>query len=288
MKIEKISENQIKCTLNKSDLASRQIKAGELAYGTEKAKLLFRDMMQQAAVEFGFHAEDLPLMIEAIPVSGDSIILIITKVEDPEELDTRFSNFTPDTSLNVDDGDLMEEEYLENMEYLEDENDDDSETNTMSLIDIFKEVKDRLENLSAGRDFIPLSEMIDAAKQSKQSKENHENSVEKETRLVHIYSFDNLNILLKLSKCIADIYHGTNSLYKSKENRYYLILDKSSHSLPEFMAICSMISEFGTAENAAPVNEAYYKEHFEKVISKNALQKLHLINTGGCNNGTDI
>ena len=34
-------------------------------------------------------------MIEAIPITADSIVLIITKVEDPEELDTRFSRFTP-------------------------------------------------------------------------------------------------------------------------------------------------------------------------------------------------
>ena len=39
----------------------------------------------------GFEADNIPLMIEAIPVSADSIILIISKVEDPEELDTRFS-----------------------------------------------------------------------------------------------------------------------------------------------------------------------------------------------------
>ena len=49
-------------------------------------------MMQQAAFEFGFEADDIPLMIEAIPASSDSIVLIITKVEDPEELDTRFPN----------------------------------------------------------------------------------------------------------------------------------------------------------------------------------------------------
>ena len=57
----------------------------------KKAKLLFRDMMQQAAYEFGFEANDIPLMIEAIPISSDSVILIVTKVEDPEELDTRFA-----------------------------------------------------------------------------------------------------------------------------------------------------------------------------------------------------
>ena len=64
MKIEKINDNQIRCTLTKEDLLSREIKLSELAYGTEKAKSLFRDMMQQAAYEFGFEANDIPLMIE--------------------------------------------------------------------------------------------------------------------------------------------------------------------------------------------------------------------------------
>lgn len=95
MKIEKVNDNQIRCTLTKEDLASREIKLSELAYGTEKAKSLFRDMMQQANFEFGFEAEDIPLMIEAIPLNADCIVLIITKVEDPEELDTRFSRFSP-------------------------------------------------------------------------------------------------------------------------------------------------------------------------------------------------
>ena len=63
MKIEKVNENQIRCTLTREDLASRELKISELAYGTEKAKTLFRDMMKQANCEFGFEAEDIPLMI---------------------------------------------------------------------------------------------------------------------------------------------------------------------------------------------------------------------------------
>ena len=94
MKIEKVNENQIRCTLSKQDLADRQIKLSELAYGSEKAKGLFRDMIEQANYEFGFEADDIPLMIEAIPLSGENIILQITKVEYPEELDTRFSKFS--------------------------------------------------------------------------------------------------------------------------------------------------------------------------------------------------
>ena len=105
MRIEKVSDNQIRCTLTREDLAERQIRLSELAYGTEKAKLLFRDMMQQAAYEFGFEADDIPLMIEAIPLSADTIILVVTKVEYPEELDTRFSKFSePDPEDVYEDG----------------------------------------------------------------------------------------------------------------------------------------------------------------------------------------
>ena len=46
MKIEKLSDNQIRCTLTRADLAERQLQLSELAYGTEKARSLFHDMMQ--------------------------------------------------------------------------------------------------------------------------------------------------------------------------------------------------------------------------------------------------
>ena len=94
MKIEKMNDHQIRCTLTSEDLATRNIKLSELAYGSEKTRALFRDMMQQAAMDFGFEAEDIPLMVEAIPLSSEKIVVIITKVESPDELDTRFSNFT--------------------------------------------------------------------------------------------------------------------------------------------------------------------------------------------------
>ena len=43
MKIEKINENQIRCTLTKEDLADRDIKISELAYGSGKTRELFQE-----------------------------------------------------------------------------------------------------------------------------------------------------------------------------------------------------------------------------------------------------
>ena len=94
MQIEKISDLQIKCTLTNNDLLARDINLLELAYGHEKAKNLFNEMLQRASHEFGFNAGALPLMVEAIPLPNESIVIIITKVEDPEEVDTRFSKFS--------------------------------------------------------------------------------------------------------------------------------------------------------------------------------------------------
>ena len=71
MKIEKVNDHQIRCTLTRDDLAKRDLKITELAYGTDKAKELFQDMMQQANIAFGFDAEDTPLMIEAIPINSE-------------------------------------------------------------------------------------------------------------------------------------------------------------------------------------------------------------------------
>lgn len=95
MKLERINENKIRCILTSGDLSSRQIMLGELAYGSDKAKALFRDMMDLAAEELGFETDDMPIVVEAVPMENGSIVLTISKVDNPEELDARFSRFTP-------------------------------------------------------------------------------------------------------------------------------------------------------------------------------------------------
>ena len=275
MKIEKINENQIKCTLNKNDLASRQIKASELAYGTEKAKLLFQDMMQQAASEFGFHAEDLPLMIEAIPIPGGSIVLIITKVEDPEELDTRFSNFSPDESDDYQDN---YDEYFDDMDDISDDTlmDDDS-----ALTDLFQQIRDRIrQSVSQPEgDFVPLKDILEKYDR------NGMNTAPPANSITQIFSFDSLNTLIYLTGFQKD-FRMNSSLYKSpQDNRYYLIMDKSSRKIEdtyEFAEFCTLLAEYGQVEDGSPLREAYYKEHFDRLIARKALQKLQQINhTGG-------
>ena len=94
MKIEKINDNQVKFILSKHDLSDRDIKFKELEYGSEKTQELFHEMMEQASIEYDFRTENTPLMIEAIPITMDSIMIIVTKISNLKDLDAKLGLFS--------------------------------------------------------------------------------------------------------------------------------------------------------------------------------------------------
>ncbi len=252
MKIEKINENQIRCTLTKSDLEERHIRLSELAYGSEKAKDLFRDMMQQANSEFGFEADNMPLMIEAIPVSADSIILIISKVEDPEELDTRFSKFTPFGGQS---------EGSSASPSIELEGADD-------ILDIFQKIYEAKTK---------------AAERKKEEKEKESATPSREEAgetpirvdLMREYIFPTLDTVIDAAHGLNHFFQGKSALYKDeKKGVYSLILHQAETSPEDFNKVCNMLSEYGKGHSSSPAKEAYFMEHEGCLIPEGALQKL--------------
>ena len=251
MKIEKVNDNQIRCTLTKQDLADRKIDLRELAYGSEKAKGLFHDMIQQANYEFGFEANDIPLMVEAIPLSSETLILLITKVEYPEELDTRFSKFSePD----------------EDMLFTQDA--------SVSGVASPKGADDILDM------FHKLCE-----EQKASQKKNAKNSCREETPgdegtpkgtldLTKLFVFSSMEQLERLAHVLCGFYHGVNDLYRDNKKQYCLFVHKSGHTPEEFNKVCNMICEYGTQKNYSAAVGAYYDEHAQKILSHRALQVL--------------
>lgn len=240
MKIEKVNENQIRCTLTREDLASRELKISELAYGTEKAKTLFRDMMRQANFEFGFEAEDIPLMIEAIPLNAECIVLIITKVEDPEELDTRFSRFSPSVT---EEGESEEPDSS----YAEDPSGE--------ILDLFRQIQ-------ADKDI---------------SSEPASDSTPKER--TRIFMMPSLQQVMEVSAIIGGSYHGLSSLYKfqiSSEERgsYLLLLTQGKEDSAIFDRTCNIVSEYGIPQKTVPGSSAFLAEHYESLIQDNAVHAL--------------
>lgn len=279
MKLERLSENQIRCTLNKADLADRDLLLNELAYGTDKAKELFRDMMEQAADELGFEVNDIPLMIEAIPVNPDCLILIITKVEDPEELDTRFSRLSKYANIEIDsdseDSDDTEDSDDDSLALF---NDASSLLETISdIVENIEQVKKQSESGSTAN-FIPLSAALreNAAKKKAEKKASKKKA--EPTATYRIFSFQNINDLSKAAAMVAPIYTDSNSLYKSpNDNLYYLIVNNQSQDAENYQRVCNLLSEYGTKVKGNYAMPYYFAEHFKLIIKNDALQTLSSI-----------
>lgn len=265
MKIEKVSDKQIRCTLTREDLAERQLKLSELAYGTEKAKSLFREMMQQAAYEFGFEAEDIPLMIEAIPLSGDSIILNITKVEYPEELDTRFSQFSQSTD--------QDGAFIGGSSKSSDIESPLEAVGADDILDFFKKLQEEFKNAEATSKkkskFVPLEETI----QKKAAKPAPEPQVNVD--ISKLFVFSQLDDVSRLARILKGFYNGCNVLYKDTAGRkYYLVVSKTDHTPEEFNKVCNILSEYAGQMKYSAAVQAYFEEHHDVILKENALQVL--------------
>lgn len=253
MRIEKINDNQIRCTLTKADLADRQLHLSELAYGSEKAKNLFRDMMEQASIDFGFEADNMPLMIEAIPLPNECIVLIITKVDDPEELDTRFAKFAPSSES------ASEASALPGSGILPEGAD--------NILDMFRKLLDR-----------HLKGAEDAGGKIGTDGADATAKLAEDLDLTRAYDFESLDTVIQAAHILKDFYKGNNTLYKNQDDdSYRLIVRKSSHTPEDFNRIANILSEYGSNEKYIPASEAYLEERGALLMKDDALQKLALL-----------
>ena len=240
MKIERINENQICCTLTSFDLSVRNLNLRELAYGSEKARGLFREMIQKASNEVGFEAEDIPLMVEAIPLSNESVMLVITKIEDPEELDTRFSKFAP---ADDDDSDMLNE-----------------------LASELLEGADGLAKLLG----LPIAEEPPAAENTTSGEAD-----EQPAAAARIYTFSSLDQISDAARACGELYDGVNTLYKKPDSSsYYLVVTREGADDLAFSRVCNILAEYGQKIRQEYASIAYYEEHYQTVCRGRALQVM--------------
>lgn len=263
MRIERINENSISCTLTSFDLSVRNMNLRELAYGSEKAKKLFDEMMTKASTEVGFHVDNTPLMIEAIPMSSDSIKLIISKVTDPEELDTRFSRFTKDPAGTAK---TEGESWLSKL--------------TSALLEGAGGLADQLQKLT------PQSVNTDDAKKNADAPQGTADTDQAAADAPAVgldaitasdyraFSFDDLDPIIRASKA-ASAFDGTSILYKNPhDGRFVLVIECKGTTGESFAKTCNVIAEYGRMMKTVQSSLSYFEEHYQPVIREKAVEKL--------------
>lgn len=241
MKFEQINDKQIRCTIGPEDFQKMQMSIQDFAYGNERTKKLFREMLDQAYDELNFQTEDSPIMIEAIPLGENTVSLLITKVDDPEELDTRFARFSHMS---------MEEEPDEG---------DLSET-VRSLFERADEI---------------IGMFAEAAAKETERSDNESASSGKETDFNRIFRFSTLDNICEAARILAPTFHGRSSVYKDEQKKVYLlILHKDTHTPEEFNAICNQLSEYSDISGRERILASYYMEHMKPLVQDKAIEVL--------------
>ena len=142
-------------------------------------------------------------MIEAVPVSADSIILIITKVEDPEELDTRFANFAPSVHESSESSSPIEQ-LIQSLS-----------SDAENVLDLFKKYRQATNN----------DEAVASDNTIKEASQGFE--------ITKIFSFEKLSDVISVAKLLSKFYAGENALYKSKKSGKLILVIHKSHHTPE-------------------------------------------------------
>ena len=267
MKIERISDNSIKCTLTNFDLSVRDLNINELAYGSDKAKKLFSEMMNRANDELGFDVSGGPVMIEAVPLN-DSIELLITKVDNPEELDARFSRFALGKGNKKPDN---------GMEWLHRLTNEILEGASGFLAQLAPE--DGAQQGKAFRIAIGgpdgIKEIKPGAVQQGAKAENKKTVTVPEITYRAV-SFGDLDTVIE-GAAAAEFFTGESVLYKKGETGKYVLMlrgDKTNHD--DFAKACNILAEFGQTVATSEGTKSYYDEHYEIIVPSPAIEKLSL------------
>jgi adapter protein MecA 1/2 len=259
MRIERINENSICCTLTSFDLSVRNLNLRELAYGSEKAKKLFDEMMTKASNEVGFNADNTPIMIEAIPLSSDSIKLIISKVPDPEELDTRFSRFTQNPAAKKDGDNWLNRLTAALLEGAE------------GLVGQLQKLNDEAKKPEAGaaKEVPAASESASGTDQAGPADQAHRRSDD-----YRAFSFDDMDAAINACKA-ATAFTGESMLYRNPFNgQYVLIVECADAGNENFSRACNVIAEYGRMLRTVQNTLSYYEEHYKPIVKSDAIHKL--------------
>lgn len=292
MRIEKVNDNQIRCILTKEDLDMRQLKISEIAYGSAKAKMLFKDVMQQASYEFGFESDNIPLMIEAIPMSTGCVVFIITKVENPEELDTRFSKFAPSVIEENENNEI--DEVSANNDYdgsydldgnlatpdapnVPDMMDNPSATAHIEIVgaEALKEFINKFSDDPTGGVMDLFKKISASAVQSKQAASNLQNNAKVKFNTSRIFQFEDLDTVGKACKVLSKFYGGLSALYKNTEDgMFYMLLEQGSYDKKEFVKVTNLMLEYSSYVKTTDAVIAHMKEHYKCLIAHDAVSGM--------------
>ncbi len=248
MRFEKINENKLKIELTKEDLIKHNIKISDIAFGSDNSRKLLHDIMAQAFEELDFEPDNLPLVIEAVPTSGFSINIFITKIQDENELEENLGKVAKQNEKSLDGLSLLEKFTNEFEQAIKNKLTDKESTDSFKEKDTANNKEDNSKNQNA-----------------------QQKSILEKTEI--IYKFTSLDDVIDLSHVLQECYTGKSILYKHDEI-FYLLLNARGYDKSDVVKLRLTLDEFGDFVSTHKVAQGFLNEHGLVILKSDVFRKL--------------
>ena len=242
MKAERINKDQVRFTIDESDLQARNLQVSELAYGSRKTQALFDDMMKQAMEMFGLDFSNRSLMIEAIPLSDDKLSVTVTKVEGMAEVGAMIGANLPGAEPRNKDMFRGPEPFASG------ERSQDNSGEKL-LEDLHSKILETMKEVTAQAGEIAAQEPA-------------------------VYFFHSMEKLPEVAAQIHENFPLKNRLYLDMGDGCYYLICEFKHVGAKTRHLISMLSQFADEWYAGSHVMLMAQEHGIKVLGARALQKL--------------
>ncbi len=269
MKLERVNDKQIRCTLEKEDLEKKHLSITDLLRGTPKAKEFFQTIMMRASIELGFEVKNSPLMIEAFPAqSGNAFVLLITKIAD-EDADQDYMMDDDEDDWNDDLGNIPMSLSASDKELLTHLIAEETAEISASNLEEDHELGGMLAmNNDGTRSHYLEPPILKEYRQAEQAKQKTEEAYS-------VYRFDNLSTVITVCKRFNTSDMGAVSVYKDPEQAmYYMVFSSKSYPKEKWYYLDSALCELGYRCQMEHNMLSYYQEHYICIANKNAITKL--------------
>ena len=248
MKLERLNDNQIKITLAPVDFDEFDVTVVDLLTDRNgKAKAFFETLMSMAREDLDFEADGAPIVVEAMQTGKDSLVLMVTRVDDNVENDPKLAHIkNMRGGFDEQSAEEYEDDSQENFQYNNIEKPAPDTSAKKPGADTLPNIP--LKSADAGKPVVPA---------------------------YAVCMFDSLEPLIKVAKMAESYYESDNSLYKSPENgKYYLVYTRNWNSEEQFLILMNQLREFGDPNTIIYASKYYIEEHYELIIEDDALQTL--------------
>ena len=248
MKVERISDNQIKFEFMAQDLAERDINITDIVNpSASKTHGLFREITGLLQSEYDFATIGTPLVFEAT-MSHDTLIVVVTKMGNNHGFNENYD--LPGFQNLV--SNFMSQ--LENNGY---------NTDGLDLLSASMQTHGNLPNKPA-----PCKGQPGGNAKPRVHKKRPESGYA-------VYAFADFDMLAAAASRIPESYKGRSHVYKLRD-KYQLILQNigtGDYSAKKFAA---QLSEFGQRQPTSQITYNQLMEHGEVIIAEEAISKLKI------------